>query len=49
MVIYTVMGKRSEFGRIDKDFYLHCSKKAQDNYNNFFSEKVFINHMNKIL
>ena len=21
MVIYTIMGKRSEFGRIDKDFY----------------------------
>jgi hypothetical protein len=35
--------------RIDKDFYLHCSKKAQDNYNKYFSERVFINHMDKIL
>ena len=35
--------------RLDKDFYLSCSKTAKKNYNKHFSEEKFINHMNKIL
>ncbi len=35
--------------RLDNDFYLHCSKTAQENYNKYFTEKVFIEHMNKVL
>ena len=33
----------------DKDFYNECSKEAIDNYNRFYSEKVFLEHMGEIL
>lgn len=32
----------------DKDFYNHCSKAAKENYEKYYSEKVFMEHMNEI-
>ena len=34
--------KLAEKLRVDEDFYLHCSKVAKFNYEQFYSEKIFI-------
>jgi hypothetical protein len=31
--------------RDNKDFYVHCSKTAKENFNNLFSEKIFVEKM----
>ena len=33
----------------DKDFYNECSKNAIDNYNKYYSEKVFLDYMGEVL
>ena len=35
--------------KVDSDFYLHCSKTAQENYNNLFSESIFLKKMKERL
>ena len=35
--------------KTDSSFYKHCSGEARNNYKKYFSEEIFLQHMNKIL
>ena len=41
--------KLAERLKIDKDFYSHCSKTAKFNYEQYYSEKTFIDKFYKII
>ena len=41
--------KRAKRLKTDLDFYNKCVTDARTNYNKYYSEEVFLQHMNKVL